>query len=73
MVGILPRRGNLEWVATTNSKIKAMVDNEDNCVYIDPGVKMLNADGTLNESLFTDGLHPNDDGYSIIVDDIISK
>jgi lysophospholipase L1-like esterase len=39
--------------------------------FINPGVKMLGEDGKIVESLFTDGLHPNNDGYSLIVDEII--
>lgn len=72
MVGILPRRGAVDWVESTNKKIEAMA-SEENCVYVNPGVKMLNADGSLNESLFTDGLHPNEYGYAVIVDDVIGK
>lgn len=70
MVGILPRRDDLRWVAETNSKIEAMA-KEEKCVYINPGVKLLNADGSLDESLFTDGLHPNDKGYARIVDEVV--
>ncbi len=72
MVGILPRRGAVDWVASTNEMIAAMTA-EENCVYVNPGVKMLNADGSLNEALFTDGLHPNEAGYALIVDDVMAK
>lgn len=70
MAGILPRRDDLSWVSATNEKIEAMA-RQEGCVYINPGAKMLNADGTFDESLFTDGLHPNDNGYARIVDDIV--
>lgn len=70
MVGLLPRRGAVDWVHDTNAMIEKMA-SEEKCVYVNPGVKMLNADGTLNETLFTDGLHPNDAGYELIVDDVV--
>lgn len=70
MVGILPRRDDLRWVEETNRKIETMA-KEEKCVYVNPGVKLLNADGSLDESLFTDGLHPNDKGYARIVNEVV--
>ena len=35
-----------------------------------PGTKLLQEDGKINESLFSDGLHPNEEGYKRIVDEI---
>ena len=70
MVGILPRRDDLKWVENTNAKIEAMAVQES-CVYVNPGVRLLNDDGSLDETLFTDGLHPNEKGYSRIVDAIV--
>ena len=35
-----------------------------------PGTKLLQEDGKINESLFSDGLHPNEEGYKQIVDEI---
>lgn len=34
-----------------------------NVRYADPGAALLRSDGTIDESLFTDGLHPNAEGY----------
>lgn len=31
--------------------------------FIDPGVVLLKPDGKIDERLFSDGLHPNEDGY----------
>jgi lysophospholipase L1-like esterase len=31
--------------------------------YIDPGVSLLNTVQKIDESLFSDGLHPNEKGY----------
>ena len=71
MVGILPRYNDQALVNEVNSKIEKMAA-EENCVYLNPGVKLLKADGSLDESMFTDRLHPNEKGYARIVDDIIN-
>lgn len=70
VVGILPRRDAETWVAAINPQIEAMAA-EESCEYVNPGVNMLLKNGKIDESLFTDGLHPNDKGYSRIVSDII--
>ncbi|MDE5595025.1 MAG: acetylhydrolase, partial [Muribaculaceae bacterium] len=70
MVGILPRYNDHALVNEVNSKIEKMA-GEEGCIYLNPGVKLLNEDGSLNETLFTDRLHPNEKGYARIVDDII--
>lgn len=69
-VGLLPRRNALDTVETVNTLIER-VAAEENAEYINPGRKMLSKDGSLDESLFTDGLHPNNKGYARIVDDIL--
>ncbi|MDE5568521.1 MAG: SGNH/GDSL hydrolase family protein [Muribaculaceae bacterium] len=70
MVGILPRYNDHALVNEVNSKIEKMA-GEEGCIYLNPGVKLLNEDGSLNETLFTDRLHPNEKGYARIVDDIL--
>lgn len=72
VVGILPRRGALDWVVNINESIKKLAADQS-CTFINPGVKLLQKDGQLDESLFSDGLHPNEEGYKRIVKDIISK
>ncbi|MBQ2034144.1 MAG: SGNH/GDSL hydrolase family protein [Alistipes sp.] len=69
-VGILPRRGQEQRVKELNLWLGSMV-KQKGFKFINPGVKMLGEDGKIVESLFTDGLHPNNDGYSLIVDEII--
>ena len=69
-VGILPRRGQEQRVKELNLWLGSMVQQKG-FKFINPGVKMLGEDGKIVESLFTDGLHPNNDGYSLIVDEII--
>ena len=43
------------------------------CQYINPGVELLGPDGKIQERLFRDGLHPNDDGYALIAPHIVAK
>ena len=69
-VGVLPRRGQEQRVKELNLWLGSMV-KQKGFKFINPGVKMLGEDGKIVESLFTDGLHPNNDGYSLIVDEII--
>lgn len=44
---------------------------KEKCVFINPGAHLLVKDGPLDESLFIDGLHPNDKGYALIAPEII--
>lgn len=70
MVGILPRRGMIKEVNQLNLKISQMADLA-NAMYIEVGQDLVTADGELNESLFTDGLHPNEEGYQLIAKKLI--
>lgn len=72
VVGLFPRRDAVDWVNGINCEIKAMAEQES-CLFINPGVKLLKKDGQLDESLFSDGLHPNEEGYKRVVKDIIGK
>jgi hypothetical protein len=36
------------------------------CLYADYYDEFLNPDGTVNDSLFLDGLHPNPAGYALM-------
>lgn len=62
LMGLLPRRKYEERIAKLNLQI-AQVAGTANVTYGDLGVIFLNAEGTLEESLFSDGLHPNAAGY----------
>lgn len=65
MIGILPRKGKEKLVKKLNLKISQLADlkaiNFNNI-----GSQLLLKDGTIDKSLFTDGLHPNRKGYMII-------
>ncbi len=67
--GILPRRNQETLVNSINSKIKEMSTNEG-YQFCNPGIKLLQDNGTINESLFSDGLHPNEKGYRLIAEEI---
>lgn len=65
VIGILPRRGKEQWVNDVNQAIKEMVIRKG-YTFANPGKNLLLPDGKIDESLFNDGLHPNDKGYTLI-------
>ncbi|MBR4994642.1 MAG: SGNH/GDSL hydrolase family protein [Alistipes sp.] len=67
--GILPCRNNEQRVKSLNEWLRSVV-TLDGHTFINPGVKLLGEDGKIVERYFKDGLHPNNDGYSLIVDEI---
>lgn len=70
VLGILPRRGEEQRVVEINRLIEAMA-KQGGYEFADPGRNLLLENGKINESLFTDGLHPNDAGYECIVEDFM--
>lgn len=68
VIGILPRRGREERVKILNKSIKTLA-KELKIEFADPGKRLLDKKGKILESYFTDGLHPNADGYKIIAED----
>jgi len=70
VVGLLPRRGLENHVKTINERISEMVLH-DGYHYLDGGNRLLLETGKIDETLFSDGLHPNEEGYSKIVDYIV--
>ncbi|MCD7916508.1 MAG: SGNH/GDSL hydrolase family protein [Tannerellaceae bacterium] len=62
VVGILPRRDRESWVKNINRQIRDMTESEG-YRFTDAGPVFLQEDGSLDESLFSDGLHPNEEGY----------
>ena len=57
--GLLPRRKMEERISRLNQQIARIAG----ITYIDPGKILLSPDGTIDESQFVDGLHPNAAGY----------
>ena len=62
VVRILPRRGYEERLARLNDRIADALQASPRTEVIDPGRVLLSRDGRIDESLFSDGLHPNHEG-----------
>jgi lysophospholipase L1-like esterase len=69
LIGILPRRGKEELIKRLNIKISQLADLET-IDFRNIGSPLLLEDGTINESLYTDGLHPNSKGYMLIAEEL---
>jgi lysophospholipase L1-like esterase len=75
ILGILPRRKYEERVAALNLRIAQMAGAE-NVEYGYLGNVFLNGDKKIDESLFSDGLHPNKAGYlkmSVPLQELLKK
>ncbi|MDP4250759.1 MAG: SGNH/GDSL hydrolase family protein [Bacteroidota bacterium] len=62
LLGILPRRNMEKRVSALNTQIAAIKFNAK-VHYADAGRLFLKPDKKIDESLFSDGLHPNEAGY----------
>jgi lysophospholipase L1-like esterase len=62
LLGLYPRRDQEIRVSTLNLKY-AQLAGKLNVRYADVGQDLLKTDGKIDEALFTDGLHPNAEGY----------
>lgn len=62
ILGIYPRRQLEPRIVDLNQEI-AQLTGTLNVRYTNPGITLLKDDGTIDESLFSDGLHPNAAGY----------
>ncbi len=69
VVGLLPRRGQEQRVKDVNVRLRAMAEL-GGYDYVDVGASLVQEDGKIVEACFTDGLHPNEEGYSRIVGQI---
>lgn len=65
LIGLLPRKNQEARVYDLNLKISKLAGSLQ-IHYIDIGRNLLRKDGKIKESLFSDGLHPNVDGYRIL-------
>lgn len=65
IAGLLPRRKYETRIANLNLEI-AQLASEQNINYKELGTEFLLENGKINESLFSDGLHPNEAGYLIL-------
>jgi lysophospholipase L1-like esterase len=62
IVGIFPRRG-LDMVVVQINRLLTKAAAGMHATFIDPGKVLLNQKGSIDDSLFVDGLHPNAEGY----------
>ncbi len=69
VVGILPRRDNEDVVKALNIGIRE-ITIADGYEFVNPGIALLNSNGRIEESFFSDGLHPNEKGYRAIAKEI---
>ncbi len=67
LMGILPRKNYEERIAVLNLDIARMAADLG-VKYGDPGTAFLNEEQKIRESLFSDGLHPNAEGYLLMRD-----
>ncbi len=65
LMGLLPRRGYESRIVSLNHKI-AQLAGQLKVVYNDLGQVLLQANGNIDEHLFSDGLHPNKEGYLLM-------
>lgn len=65
MVGIYPRREQEDRVRKLNVELKQLVKTM-NVNFVDPGLVLAAKNGKIDETLFSDGLHPNASGYAIL-------
>jgi lysophospholipase L1-like esterase len=67
LLGLYPRRQQEVRVARINLEY-ARLAGKLNVRYADVGQDLLLPDNKIDESMFTDGLHPNGEGYRKIVE-----
>lgn len=60
--GIYPRRSMEARIEMLNKKIK-MLAQSMKLIFVNPGTQLLMPNKKINEKLFSDGLHPNMQGY----------
>ena len=65
IAGILPREGKESRIKTLNQRLKSQLPASET-VFIDLSPEVCHADGRIMKELFSDGLHPNKEGYQRI-------
>jgi len=60
--GILPRRDMEQRIVALNTRIASLA-NQLKIQYVNPGIVLLNKQRKIDETMFGDGLHPNEAGY----------
>lgn len=68
VVKILPRRDREERLAVLNAQLEKAFAGNTSVRVLDVSDVLVGKDGKIDERLFSDGLHPNRDGYKRIAD-----
>lgn len=66
LLGILPRKNYVDRIHSLNIDISRLAE-QVNIKYAYLGDVFLDQNGALKEGLFSDGLHPNEDGYKAML------
>lgn len=72
VIGILPRKGQEQRIAHINTELQQELV-KSNVIYIDLTPFLTKRDGRIDESLFGDGLHPNEKGYKKIAEALLKE
>lgn len=65
VMGILPRKEMETRIAQIDAALQERLNGKD-CTFINLAPQLTHKDGTIDHSLFRDGLHPNAEGYKRI-------
>ncbi|OHT13483.1 acetylhydrolase [Tritrichomonas foetus] len=71
IIGMLPRSGKEERIRGINVKLEKLVTESGN-TFCDVTHHLVDDAGKVIEKYFVDGLHPNNDGYSLIAPDLVA-
>lgn len=72
LVALLPRRDKELRIKQLNRQLQQMAQ-EEKWQFVNPGLRLLQTNGRIDESLFLDGLHPNGKGYAKLVKEIAGE
>ena len=71
VIGILPRKGQEQRIKDLNVELQKELKKTD-AAFVDLTPHLVKADGKIDESMFSDGLHPNEKGYEKIAEAFLS-
>ena len=71
VIGILPRKGQEQRIKDLNVELQKEL-KKTGAAFVDLTPHLVKADGKIDESMFSDGLHPNEKGYEKIAEAFLS-
>ena len=72
LLGIYPRRSHEQRILILNKKIKLM-SNLTKVEFRDIGARLALKNKKIDEKLFSDGLHPNSEGYEVLGHELVKQ